>query len=198
MTTDIQAGHALTLISIIVGFLGFLVSLLSGVVASGDPLDLLDPPPLSCSFLGSALPTWKGTVVRDNSAISMVAWEGLWKMWCSDYPEWILPEDIKAARALIVIAIIVEVFGIVLSVIGSKYTLFVEEERHKYKAAIASGIIFIVAGLFVFIAVCWTTHTITQNDYKKRQLGAAGYYGWFTAVLLFLGGGFLCRVSRQD
>lgn len=44
MTSDIQAGRALTLISIITGILGFLVTLLGGGVAncSGSPPDQLE------------------------------------------------------------------------------------------------------------------------------------------------------------
>lgn len=46
MTSDIQAGRALTLISILAGILGFLVTLLGGGVAncSGSPPDQLEPP----------------------------------------------------------------------------------------------------------------------------------------------------------
>lgn len=46
MTSDIQAGRALTLISILAGILGFLVALLGGGVAncSGSPPDQLEPP----------------------------------------------------------------------------------------------------------------------------------------------------------
>lgn len=46
MTSDIQAGRALTLISILAGILGFLVTLLGGGVAncSGSPPDQFEHP----------------------------------------------------------------------------------------------------------------------------------------------------------
>ncbi|XP_023252803.1 claudin-4-like [Seriola lalandi dorsalis] len=62
MTPDIQAGRALTLLSILAGFLGFMVTLLGGGVAncSGAPPDPVEPPSTSSSrkkacLLGGAL-----------------------------------------------------------------------------------------------------------------------------------------------
>ncbi|XP_068572171.1 claudin-4-like [Cebidichthys violaceus] len=62
LTSDIQAGRALTLISILAGLLGFIVTLLGGGVVncSGAPLDPLEPSTTSSSrkkvcLLGGAL-----------------------------------------------------------------------------------------------------------------------------------------------
>lgn len=51
LTVDIQAGRALTLISIIAGLLGFIVTLLGGGVVncSGDPPDPVEPQSTSSS-----------------------------------------------------------------------------------------------------------------------------------------------------
>lgn len=165
-------------------------------------------------FLGSiiicALPTWKVTAfIGANIVTSQVIWEGLWmncvtqstgQMQCKIYDSLLaLPQDLQAARALVVIAIIAGVFGIVLGIAGGKCTNFVEEERAKSRVAIASGIFFIVAGLLVLIPVCWTAHTIIRDFYnpiltnaQRRELGASLYIGWGSAGLLFLGGGLLC------
>ncbi|CAG08819.1 unnamed protein product [Tetraodon nigroviridis] len=165
-------------------------------------------------FLGSiiicALPTWKVTAfIGANIITAQVIWEGLWmncvtqstgQMQCKVYDSLLaLPQDLQAARALVVIAIIIGVFGIIVGVVGGKCTNFVQEEAQKCKVAIASGIIFIVAGLLVLVPVCWTTNTIIQDFYnptlinaQKRELGASLYIGWASAGLLFLGGGLLC------
>lgn len=165
-------------------------------------------------FLGSivicALPTWKVTAfIGANIVTAQVIWEGLWmncvtqstgQMQCKIYDSLLaLPQDLQAARALIVIAIIVGVFGVLLGVVGGKCTNFVEEESQKCKVAIASGIVFIIAGLMVLIPVCWTANTIIRNFYnpimtnaQRRELGASLYIGWGSAGLLFLGGGLLC------
>lgn len=165
-------------------------------------------------FLGSiiicALPTWKVTAfIGANIVTAQVIWEGLWmncvtqstgQMQCKVYDSLLaLPQDLQAARALIVIAIIVGVFGILLGVVGGKCTNFVQDEVQKCKVAIASGIIFIIAGLLVLIPVCWTANTIIRDFYnpiltnaQRRELGASLYIGWASAGLLFLGGGLLC------
>ncbi|XP_008330759.1 claudin-4-like [Cynoglossus semilaevis] len=165
-------------------------------------------------FLGNivicALPTWKVTAfIGANIVTSQVIWEGLWmncvtqstgQMQCKVYDSLLaLPRDLQAARALVVIAIIIGVFGILLSIVGGKCTNFISEERQKSKVAITAGITFIISGLLVLIPVCWTAHTIIRDFYnpvltnaQRRELGASLYIGWGAAGLLFLGGGLLC------
>uniref|UniRef100_A0A8C6TKE9 Claudin n=1 Tax=Neogobius melanostomus TaxID=47308 RepID=A0A8C6TKE9_9GOBI len=165
-------------------------------------------------FFGSiiicALPTWRVTAfIGANIVTSQDIWEGLWmncvtqstgQMQCKVYDSLLaLPQDLQAARALTIIAIIAGVFGILLGVVGGKCTNFVDDERLKCRVAIASGIVFIIAGLMVLVPVCWTANTIIQDFYnpiminaQKRELGASLYIGWGSAGLLFLGGGLLC------
>ncbi|XP_068600151.1 claudin-4-like [Brachionichthys hirsutus] len=162
------------------------------------------------SIIICALPTWKVTAfIGSNIITSQVTWEGLWmncvtqstgQMQCKVYDSLlILPQDLQAARALVVIAIIVGVFGILLGVVGGKCTNFVADDVKKSKVGIASGIVFIIAGVLVLIPVCWTAHAIIRDFYnptlvsaQKRELGASLYIGWGSAALLFLGGGLLC------
>lgn len=165
-------------------------------------------------FVGSivicALPTWKVTAfIGANIVTAQTIWEGLWmncvmestgQMQCKVYDSLlILPQDLQAARALVVIAIILGLFGILVGVAGGKCTNFVQEEAQKCKIAIAAGVIFIIAGLMVLVPVCWTTNTIVRDFYnpllidaQRRELGASLYIGWASAGLLFLGGGLLC------
>ncbi|XP_029923352.1 claudin-4-like [Myripristis murdjan] len=165
-------------------------------------------------FLGTiivcALPMWKVTAfIGANIVAAQVIWEGLWmncvvqstgQMHCKIYdPVLALPQDLQAARALVVIAIIVSAFGILLGIAGGKCTNFVEEERAKARVAIAAGIIFICAGVLILIPVCCAANTISRDfnnpiltNTQRRELGAALYIGWGTAGLLILGGGLLC------
>eukprot|EP00064_Thunnus_orientalis_P018557 superscaffoldBa00004318_g18658 len=165
-------------------------------------------------FLGTiivcALPMWKVTAfIGANIVTAQVIWEGLWmncvtqstgQMQCKIYDSLLaLPQDLQAARALVVIAIIVSAFGIILGIAGGKCTNFVEDERAKTRVAIAAGIVFICAGVLILIPVCWSANTIIRDFYnpiltnaQRRELGAALYIGWGTAALLILGGALLC------
>uniref|UniRef100_A0A671QJT7 Claudin n=1 Tax=Sinocyclocheilus anshuiensis TaxID=1608454 RepID=A0A671QJT7_9TELE len=161
-------------------------------------------------FLGSiiicGLPNWKvSAFIGANIVTSQIIWEGLWmycvvqstgQMQCKVYDSLLaLPQDLQGARALVIIAIIAGVFGIILN------------EASKVKVAIASGIIFNIAGLLVLIPVCWTANTIIRDFYnpllvegQKRELGESLYVGWASAGLLLLGGGLLCSSCppRED
>ncbi|KAI1903231.1 hypothetical protein AGOR_G00025090 [Albula goreensis] len=165
-------------------------------------------------FLGTiivcALPMWKVTAfIGANIVTAQVIWEGLWmncvtqstgQMQCKIYDSLLaLPQDLQAARALVVIAIIVAVFGVLLGIVGGKCTNFVDNEVSKAKVAIAAGVTFILAGVLILIPVCWSANTIIRDFYnplltaaQRRELGAALYIGWGTAGLLILGGALLC------
>ncbi|XP_016084196.1 claudin-4-like [Sinocyclocheilus grahami] len=173
-------------------------------------------------FLGSivicGLPNWKvSAFIGANIVTSQIIWDGLWmncvvqstgQMQCMVYDSLLaLPQDQQGARALVIIAIITGVFGIILSIVGGKCTSFVEDEASKVKVAIASGIIFNIAGLFVLIPVCWTANTIIRDFYnpllvegQKRELGESLHVGWASVGLLLLGGGLLCSSCspRED
>ncbi|KAK5601148.1 hypothetical protein CRENBAI_003536 [Crenichthys baileyi] len=165
-------------------------------------------------FLGTiltcSLPMWKVTAfIGANIVTAQIIWEGLWmncviqstgQMQCKIYDSMLaMPQDIQAARALVVVAIIVSGLGIILGVIGGKCTNFVEEPRAKVRVAIASGVVFICAGVLILVPVCWSANTIIMDFYnplltnaQRRELGAALYIGWGTAALLILGGALLC------
>nr|URX57506.1 claudin 28a [Lateolabrax maculatus] len=165
-------------------------------------------------FLGTiivcALPMWRVTAfIGANIVTAQVIWEGLWmncvtqstgQMQCKIYDSLLeLPQDLQAARALVVIAIIVSVFGILLGIAGGKCTNFVEDEHSKAKVAIAAGIVFICAGVLILIPICWSANNIIRDFYnpiltnaQRREMGAALYIGWGTAGLLILGGALLC------
>ncbi|XP_033832644.1 claudin-4-like isoform X1 [Periophthalmus magnuspinnatus] len=172
-------------------------------------------------FLGTiivcALPMWKVTAfIGANIVTAQVIWEGLWmncvtqstgQMQCKIYDSLLaLPQDLQAARALVVIAIIVAALGVLLGIVGGKCTNFVEDSTAKARVAIAAGVVFIVAGVLVLVPVCWSANTIIRDFYnpimtnaQRRELGAALYIGWGTAALLLLGGALLCSsCPRKD
>lgn len=157
-----------------------------------------------------ALPTWKVTAfVGANIITAQTVWHGMWmncvvqstgQMQCKVYDSMLaLPQDLQAARAMIIISILTGIFGVVLSIAGGKCTNCIEDERAKAKACILSGVFFLVSGLLCLIPVSWSANTIVNNFYnplnieaQRFELGAALYIGWAAAALLLMGGGLLC------
>lgn len=157
-----------------------------------------------------ALPMWKvSAFIGSNIVTSQTIWEGIWmscvvqstgQMQCKVYDSMLaLTGDLQAARALTIVAIVVGVMAILLAVAGGRCTNCVEDPSSKAKVGVASGVMFIIAGVLCLIPVCWTAHTIIRNFYsplmisaQKRELGAALYIGWGAAALMLIGGGMLC------
>lgn len=157
-----------------------------------------------------AMPMWKVTAfIGANIITAQTIWQGMWmncvvqstgQMQCKVYDSMLaLPQDLQAARAMIIISIITGIFGLVLSIAGGKCTNCIEDERSKSKASILAGILFIVSGLLCLIPVSWSANTIITNFYnpitlnaQRYELGAALYIGWAAAALLLMGGGLLC------
>ncbi|OCT94145.1 hypothetical protein XELAEV_18011811mg [Xenopus laevis] len=156
------------------------------------------------------LPMWRvSAFIGNNIVVAQIIWEGLWmncvvqstgQMQCKVYDSLLaLPQDLQAARALTVIAVIVALLGLLFSIIGGKCTNCVEDESSKAKVIILSGIVFIVAGVLTLIPVSWSANNIIRDFYnplvveaQKRELGASLYIGWAAAALLLLGGAMLC------
>ncbi|XP_020851145.1 claudin-9 [Phascolarctos cinereus] len=162
------------------------------------------------TLVSCALPLWKVTAFIGNSiVVAQVVWEGLWmscvvqstgQMQCKVYDSLLaLPQDLQAARALSVIALMLALLGLLVAITGAQCTTCVEDEVAKARIMLTSGIIFLISGILVLIPVCWTAHAIIQDFYNplvaealKRELGASLYLGWAAAALLMLGGGLLC------
>lgn len=162
------------------------------------------------SIIVCALPQWKVTAfIGQNIVTAQTTWEGIWmscvvqstgQMQCKVYDSMLaLSSDLQAARALIIIAILVGILGILLAIAGGKCTNCVEDEGPKSKIGVTSGVVFIIAGVMCLIPVCWTANTIIRDFYnpllmssQKMELGAALFIGWGSAGLLILGGGLLC------
>ncbi|KAM4820747.1 claudin-4 [Thomomys bottae] len=170
------------------------------------------------AILSCALPMWRVTAfIGSNIVTAQTSWEGLWmncvvqstgQMQCKVYDSLLaLPQDLQAARALMVICIIVAALALLLAVVGGKCTNCVEDETTKAKIMIVAGVVFLLAGLLVIVPVSWTAHNIIRDFYnplvvagQKREMGAALYIGWAASGLLLLGGALLCCSCppRQD
>ncbi|XP_056467171.1 claudin-4-like [Gadus chalcogrammus] len=157
-----------------------------------------------------AIPMWRVTAfIGQNIVTAQTTNEGIWmtcvvqstgQMQCKVYDSMLaLSSDLQAARALMIISILVGVMAILLSVAGGKCTNCVEDEGAKAKIAIAAGVMFIIAGIMCLVPVCWTASTVVRNFYnplvmgsQKKELGAALFIGWGASGLLLVGGALLC------
>ncbi|KAM3853219.1 claudin-4 [Vipera latastei] len=162
------------------------------------------------TILCCGLPMWKVTAfMGTNIVVAQIIWEGLWmdcvvqstgQMQCKVYESMLaLAQDMQAARALVVIAIVLAIIGIFFSIIGGKCTNCVEDEATKAKVMIFSGIIFLISSIMLLIPLCWTANNIIQDFYnpmipesRKREMGASLYIGWASCGLLLIGGALLC------
>uniref|UniRef100_A0A3B3ZMI4 Claudin 4 n=1 Tax=Periophthalmus magnuspinnatus TaxID=409849 RepID=A0A3B3ZMI4_9GOBI len=109
-----------------------------------------------------ALPMWKVTAfIGANIITAQTIWQGMWmncvvqstgQMQCKVYDSMLaLPQDLQAARAMIIISILAGIAGVLLAIAGAKCTNCIAEERAKAKTCIVSGILFIVSGLLCLI-----------------------------------------------
>lgn len=156
------------------------------------------------------LPMWRVTAfIGANIITAQTISEGLWmncvtqstgQMQCKIYDSMLaLTPDLQASRAMMIVAIILAVLGVMISIVGAKCTNCIEDEASKAKVMIIAGIFFVLAGLLVLIPVSWTATVVIQNFYnpllisaQKRELGASIYIGWGAATLLLIGGAMLC------
>ncbi|XP_070699557.1 claudin-4-like [Pempheris klunzingeri] len=186
-----------------------------GVTMASQGLQILGVLMAFIGWMGTiitcAMPMWRVTAfVGANIVTAQVIWEGLWmncvvqstgQMQCKVYDSLLaLPQDLQAARAMVIISVIVGVFGVLMAVVGGKCTNCMDDEVAKAKACIVSGVIFIIAALLIMIPVSWSAHVVIRDFYnplliaaQRRELGAALYIGWGSAGLLLLGGGLLCN-----
>ncbi|XP_057684969.1 claudin-4-like [Corythoichthys intestinalis] len=161
-------------------------------------------------LIACGAPMWRVTAFIGSTIVtSQTTWEGLWmscvfqstgQMQCKVYDSMLaLTQDLQAARALMVVSIIVGVAGVLMAFTSGKCTSFIPDKREKARVAVAGGVFLIISGLLCIIPACWTASLIIRNFYnptvvdaQKRELGASLYIAWGAGGLLLLGGGLLC------
>ncbi|XP_070802470.1 claudin-3-like [Pituophis catenifer annectens] len=178
-----------------------------GLEIGGVTLSILG---LIGTILCCGLPMWKVTAfIGYNIVTAQFTGEGLWmncvtqstgQMQCKVYDSMLaLAPDLQAARALIIIAIVLGVMGIFIFLMGAQCTRCIEDESTKAKITITSGVIFLLTGILILIPVCWSANQIVRDFYNiavpapmKREIGPSLYIGWAAAALFLFGGSLLC------
>nr|XP_033796224.1 claudin-8-like [Geotrypetes seraphini] len=163
----------------------------------------------TCTVTG--MPQWRVTAFIENNIVVFEAfWEGLWmecvrqaniRMQCKVYDSLLaLNQDLQASRAFMCVAVALSVIAFMVAFVGLKCTRCSEDnEQAKGFILLTSGLIFIISGITVLIAVSWTAHNIIRDFYnpivnvaQKRELGDALYIGWATSLCLVAAGIVLC------
>ncbi|XP_073680983.1 claudin-3-like [Garra rufa] len=157
-----------------------------------------------------ALPMWRvSAFIGNNIVTAQVYWEGIWmscvvqstgQMQCKVYDSMLaLAADLQAARALVVVSIILGCLALFVAIVGAKCTNCIEDEGAKARVMISSGAAFITAAVMLLIPVSWSAHTVILEFYspvvpeaQKMEIGASLYLGWAAAALMLVGGSILC------
>ncbi|KFO35500.1 Claudin-4 [Fukomys damarensis] len=152
------------------------------------------------AILSCALPMWRvSAFIGSNIVTAQTNWEGLWMNCVVQSTGQMQCKDLQAARALMVVCIIVAALGLLLSVVGGKCTNCLEDDTTKAKTMIGAGVVFLLASLLVMVPVSWTANNVIRDFYsplvasgQKREMGASLYIGWAASGMLLLGGALLC------
>ncbi|XP_061550919.1 claudin-1 [Phycodurus eques] len=183
-----MANAGIQLLGFSLGFLGFIGSIASTVMVE-----------------------WKASsYAGDNIITAQALYEGLWKscasqstgqVQCKVYDSLLqLPAIVLGTRGLMLSAILLSLIAILLATVGMKCTTcLADQPEQKDKVALTGGIILIIAGLFGLVGTSWYAHRIAQDFYNpftptnsKYEFGSALFVGWGAAILIMIGGGFMC------
>ncbi|XP_064157528.1 claudin 15-like b isoform X2 [Anguilla rostrata] len=157
---------------------------------------------------------WKVSTFSGSVIVSTRQYENLWHSCaedssgitnCRDFESMLaLPGYVQACRALMIVALLLGLAGIVVSLLGLKCTKIGSASKEtKGKIALTGGGLFLLSGISCLIAASWYAARVVQEFYDpffggvKFELGAGLYMGWGGASLAILGGAFLCCSCKQ-
>ncbi|KAL4608389.1 claudin 25-like [Arapaima gigas] len=157
---------------------------------------------------------WKVSSFSGSVITSAQQYENLWHSCaksstgitnCRDFESMLsLPAYVQVCRALMIVALVLGLAGVITSLMGLKCTkISSAADETKVKFTAAGGITFILSGLCVLTAVSWYGASVIQDFYNplyfdlKYELGTGLYMGWGAASLAILGGAFLCCSCRR-
>lgn len=168
------------------------------------------------TVVATLLPHWRCTGYVGSNIITATSYlKGLWMecVWhstgiyqCEVYKSLLaLPEDLQAARALMVLSCVTSALASAISVLGMKCTQFVRGSAIKSHLVLSGGIGFLCAGMLCLVTVSWTTNDVVKDFFDpflpsgmKYEIGLSVYLGYASAFLSLTGGLVLCWRSGTD
>ncbi|KAM9341926.1 claudin-14-like [Pholidichthys leucotaenia] len=167
------------------------------------------------TVVATLLPHWRSTAYVGSNIITATEYmKGLWMecVWhstgiyqCEMYRSLLaLPQDLQAARALMVLSCVTSIVASVVSVMGMKCTRFARRSLIKSPLVLSGGVCFFCAGVLCLVTVSWTTNSVIVDFYDpflpsgmKYEIGLSVYLGYASASLSLAGGGVLCYSSSN-
>ncbi|XP_026205574.1 claudin-9-like [Anabas testudineus] len=163
-------------------------------------------------IVSCTVPRWKVSYFIGSNIVTVQSvQDGLWmscavqstgQQQCKSYNSvLILASDLQAARAMVIISIMLCCLSLLVLFCGAEFTTCIQNEDAKPKISLVAGVGLMLAGLLVIIPVSWSANIVVQNFNNpfvvdKKELGECIYVGWGAGVLLLLAGGLLCCFSR--
>lgn len=168
------------------------------------------------TIASTAMVEWKASsYAGDNIITAQAMYEGLWKscvsqstgqIQCKVYDSLLqLPGMVQGARGLMCSSVLLCFISVMVAVVGMRCTTcMAEAPEQKDKVALSGGVIFIISGLLALVGTSWYGHRIAQDFYNpftptnsRYEFGMALYVGWAAAILIVIGGCFLCCSSHS-
>ncbi|KAL2081710.1 hypothetical protein ACEWY4_023563 [Coilia grayii] len=168
------------------------------------------------AVVSTLIPQWRRTAFVGSNIITATCYmKGLWMdcVWhstgiyqCEAYRSMLaLPQDLQAARALMVFSCVTSVLAVALSTVGMKCTHCAEEGTSKHSLARCGGVGFLSAGLSCLVTMCWTTDNTIRDFYSpqlaiamKYEIGWSVYIGYVSGSLSVIGGVVLCSTRAKS
>ncbi|XP_068602743.1 claudin-14-like [Brachionichthys hirsutus] len=168
------------------------------------------------TLVATLLPHWRTTAYVGSNIITATGYmKGLWMecVWhstgiyqCEIYRSLLsLPQDLQAARALMVLSCVTSILASLVSVMGMKCTHFARGSLIKFSLVLSGAICFLCSGLLCLVTVSWTTNDVIMEFYDpflpsgmKYEIGLAVYLGYASACLSLAGGLVLCWSSSSS
>ncbi|XP_030642804.1 claudin-14-like [Chanos chanos] len=162
------------------------------------------------AVVATIMPHWRRTAYVGSNIITATSYmKGLW-MECVTHSTGIyqcelhrsllaLPQDLQAARALMVLSCVTSTLASLVASVGMKCTRCARNSPTKNALAMSGGVCFVSAGLLCLITVSWTTSDVVREFYNpllpsgmKYEIGLAVYVGFVSGCLSVVGGVVLC------
>lgn len=164
---------------------------------------------------------WRVNSQTSSSSITIGidSYEGLWvrctssqagQLVCDTYDEskWLLPGELRGQRAMMCLAFIAALCGVITGAVGLQCIALMKESKGKVWTGRSGGISMILAALLTITAVSWYAAGVVADFDKSEvtstqfvyEFGSALYVGWISGGVALISGILMlfCNKMVQD